>query len=625
MRKERFIAALSFALLFGAVGWNIWADDLETSKRLENVEPILVTATRVETPVSHLTQSYTLIDCEEISQRREGTVLEVLRDVPGLEIVRNGTQGANATAFLRGASSAQTLVLIDGVEVNAPNVGSFDFGHLMTDNVDRIEIIRGPQSALYGSEAMGGVINIITKRGQGKPKVTLDTYGGSDQTGSGLVMASGAQGPFDYALSSSYLTTDGEFDNDGYDHVHVTGNLGYSPSEKFRVELITRALRANKEIQDFGRTIPDPNRSLRTESQLTAIKADHWIADGWEHQLTLSWVHDRLFDKDPLNPAEIGLPMLSRITDEIRTVEWQHHFFWGDIQTLTAGIEYEDSQGRNITTGDSLNSDFHFKKDVHNLAFYFQDQLNFWDRLFIVPGVRVDDHSLFDTQVSPKVSGAFWILSQTKLKASWGEGFRAPSVNELVFPNFGNPNLDAETSKGWEAGLEQTFFDHKAGLDFAYFQNNYDDLIDFETISIDPFVGRANNISKASIDGLEISGFVKPWAWMTLRGSWTHLDAQNDITGKPLARRPDDAGSLGVSFFWQKFTLAADVTLMGSRPDFGTELAGFVKVDLALSYQWNDHIMPYVKIQNLLDDNYEEASGFPAPGILAYGGVKAEF
>ncbi len=594
--------------------------DVETS------EPILVTATRMDTPVSHVTQSYSLIDAEEIDQSKQETVLEVLRDVPGTQIIRNGTHGANATAFLRGASSAQTLVLIDGVDVNAPTVGSFDFGHLMTNNIERVEVIRGPQSTLYGSDAMGGVINIITKKGKGDTKVSLDAYGGSNSTGSGSILASGAKGIFDFSLSNSYLTTDGEFDNDGYENVHFSGNVGMNVSEELRLDLITRIIRAGKEIQDFGLTIPDPNRFLRTESQLTALKADHWIREWWEQYLTLSFVHEKLIDTDPINAGEIALPLLSRITNEIRTVQWQHNFFWGDIQTITVGLEYQDEEGANKTTGSPTNGDFHYQEDLHHFAFYVQDQFNFWERLFIVPGVRVEDHSLFDTEVSPKVSGAFWVFPRmTKLRASWGEGFRAPSVNELVFPSFGNLALEAEQSKGWEVGLEQTFFEQRIGFDVAYFQNDYDDLIDFEVISIDPFIGHANNISAASIDGVELSGFVKPWNWMTLRGSWTHLDAENDITGAALPRRPDDQGSLGVTLEWCKWTFASDVTLVGERTDFEINLAGYVKVDAALSYQWNEHFRPYVKIENLLDDDYEEASGFPAPGILAFGGVKAEF
>ncbi|MBI1871763.1 MAG: TonB-dependent receptor [Chlamydiae bacterium] len=592
---------------------------------VEKMEPVIVTATRVETPIKHVTQSYTVISEDEISGRKEDTVLEVLRDVPSTFVVRNGTQGANATTFLRGANSAQTLVLIDGVEVNSPTVGSFDFGHLELDNVERVEVIRGPQSTLYGSQAMGGVIHIITKKGEGKPHVAFETEGGSDDTWRGFGMASGVKGPLNYSLTSSYLTTEGEFDNDAYENLNLTGNAGLEINEKFHVDLISRFTNARKEIQDFGLTDPDPNRFLRTESTLVALKPDHWITDGWEHQFTISLVHEHLRDFDPLDPNEVGTDVLSNITNEIWTVQSQHNFFWGDLQTITLGLEYEGSQGKNNTTGDSFNGDFSFDKDLNDKAVYFQDQFNFWDKVFVVPGVRVDDQSIFGTETTPKVSGAFWILSQTKLKASWGEGFRAPSVNELVFPNFGNPDLKAEESKGWEAGFEQTFFEKKLEFDFAYFRNDFDNLIDFEVISTDPFVGHANNISKASTEGTELSACVTPWNWVTLKGSWSHLDAKNEVTGEALKRRPDDSGSLDLLLKWKQISFSTDVTLVGSRPDFGQDLSSFIKVDMALSYRLNNHWSPYVKVQNLLDDDYEEAAGFPAPGILVYGGVKGEF
>ncbi|MBI3266259.1 MAG: TonB-dependent receptor [Chlamydiae bacterium] len=618
--KGRHFFKSSLALIL-SLGFYLpsWGDEVQKT------EPVIVTATKLETPVSHVTQSYSVVDSGEISDRHEEMVEESLRNVPGVFVVRNGTQGANATTFLRGATSAQTLVLMDGVEVNAPTVGSFDFGHLRVDHVDRIEIVRGIQSALYGSEAMGGVIHIITKKGEGRPRLFFEGEGGMDETARGFAGFSGKKGRVDLSSTYSYLTTEGEFDNDAYENFQWTGNAGVDVSDQLRLDLISRVGRAEKEIQDFGITIPDPNRSLETDSEWVALKIDHWLTSGWEHQLTLSFNHEFLKDRDPLNPDEVGVETLSRITNEMSTVEWQHNFFWGDLQTLTAGFEYQDLFGKNTTTGNAFGSDYPFEEDPNNFAFYFQDQFNFWDRVFIVPGVRYDENSIFGGEVSPKVSGAFWIFPQTKLKASWGEGFRSPSVNELVFPDYGNPDLKPEESQGWEAGFEQTFLKEKVGIDFAYFQTDYDDLIDSEVISLDPFVSRANNISEASIDGLELSGFVKPWECLTLKGSWTHLDAENDVTGEPLIRRPDDSGSVGAILKWQEWTLSTDATFVGSRPDFDKELEGYVKLDVAVSYQVNEHWAPYVRVENLLDDDYEEASGFPAPGILVFGGVRGEF
>lgn len=594
---------------------------LEVDKR----EPVIVTATRVDIPQKNVTQSYTVINAEDITLRQENNVTEVLREVPGMVIIRNGTQGANTTAFLRGANSSQSLVMIDGIEVNTPTVGSFDFGNFVTDNIDRVEIIRGPQSALYGSEAMGGVVNVITKRGEGETKLTLEGEGGSDDTGRGFVAASGAKGPLDFALSSSYLSTSGEFVNDGYENYQSSVNAGLALMDGLRVEFITRYSGSLKEIQDFGVITPDPNRFNRDEWSLAALRVDHWIAEWWQHVLTLSFTHDRFLDNDPLNPGETGSPLLTKITNEIRTVHWQNNFFWNELQTITLGLEYQDTDGKNVTTGDLINGNFSFDENPHNFAAYIQDQVNLGDRLIIVPGLRVDDPSFFNTKVSPKVSGAFWILPQTKLRASWGEGFRAPSINELVFPAFGNRALEAEESTGWEAGVEQTFLNQKIGFNAAYFRNDFDNLIDFEIISQDPFIGRANNISKARTEGVELSSFVKPCECFTLKGSWTHLNAENEITGETLPRRPDNTGVLEGILKWQKFTFVAATTLVSSRPDFGQTLAGYIKIDVALSYQLNEHWMPYVRINNMLDDQYEEAVGFPAPGILAYAGIKGEF
>jgi vitamin B12 transporter len=606
------------------LGWMLfgWLD--ADSAEIEKKERVIITATRYETPLRQITQSYTLIGEGEISDRRQDRVLEVLRDVPSVNIVRSGTVGGNTTAFLRGANSAQTLVLIDGIEVNLPTVGSFDFGNLPTDNVDRIEIIRGPQSTLYGSEAMGGVINIITERGKGKPHFVIEGEGGSNETGRGFAQALGSQGIFDYSLAGSYLTTEGEFVNDAYENANFSGNFGVEPWENLRVELITRLIRARKEIQDFGQTDPDPNRLNRSRTELVGLKANHWICDWWEQNLILSLFHDRLKDKDPLDSAEVGVPLFTEIDNEIRTIQWESHFYWGDLQTITFGLEYEASQGENDTTGDPFNGDFNFEKDLDNKAAFIQDQFNVNDWIFIVPGVRIDDQSVFGTEVSPKISGAIWILTHTKLKASWGEGFRAPSVNELVFPAFGNPNLDAEESQSWEVGLEQTFWDEKAGIDLSYFQNDFDNLIAFEVISVTPFIGQANNIAEAKTEGVELSAFVSPWTFLTLRGSYTYLDAEDEITGEPLPRRPQDSGALLANIKWGRFKLVTNAIFVGPRFDFDQELAGFIKIDMAASYQVNEHWMPYVRAENLLDDDYEEASGFPANGFLIFVGVRVD-
>jgi len=314
----------------------------------------------------------------------------------------------------------------------------------------------------------------------------------------------------------------------------------------------------------------------------------------------------------------------SDITGEITTVESQHHFYWGELQTIVVGLEYEHSEGENETFGDPFSGDFHFEEDIDNFAVYLQDQVNIQDKWIIVPGVRVDDNSVFGTEVTPKISAAYWVLEHTKLKAGFSQGFRAPSVNELVFPAFGSPDLEAEKSNGWEAGFEQTFWDEKVGFDVVYFRNDFDDLIEFEVISTDPFIGRANNISEAKTEGVEFNSYIQLCEYVKLKGIWTFLDAENEITGEELARRPKNTGVLQAEANWCKFTFVVTALWVDTRRDFDTELDSYTKVDAALSYRWNDHVMPYVRVQNLLDEDYEEASGFPAPGIIALVGVKAE-
>ena len=615
--KKRFIfgvTCFSFLLL-----GSVWSDQVEKK------ETVLITATKTEEPLSQATQSYSLVSSDDIALLKQNFVSEPLREVPGVSIVRSGTLGGNTTVLIRGAGSNQSQILIDGIEVNAATVGSFDLGNLVTDNVDKIEIIRGSQSTLYGSEAMGGVIQVFTERGTGEPHVFYDAEGGMNDTAKALLRYSGARNAFDFSLNGAYLTTGGEFDNDAYENVNVAGNFGYQINDALRVDLVSRFIRARKEIQDYGILDPDENRTNRSELEWVGLKVDQWIFDAWEHRFLISTVQDRLFDKDPLDAGETGETLDTRIRNQRWNIESQHNFYWGDLQTITLGFEYEWMEGKNKTTGDPFSGDYHFEENPDSAGVYLQDQFNFRDRFFCVPGVRVTHHSVFGSEVSPSISAAYWVFEKTKLKAGWAEGFRAPSVNELLYPDFGNPDLDAEKSKGWEVGFEQYLGEDKMGFDAAFFHIDYNDLIDFEVISLDPFVGHANNISEAKVEGIELGAFVNPFDFMKLRGSWTHQDTENEITGAALIRRPDDFGSISLFIFYQHWTWSTQTTLVGERTDFDKELEGYIQVNMVLSCQVNEHWTPYLKVENLLDDEYEEASGFPAQGLLLLGGVKGEF
>ena len=255
--KKRFIfgvTCFSFLLL-----GSVWSDQVEKK------ETVLITATKTEEPLSQATQSYSLVSSDDIALLKQNFVSEPLREVPGVSIVRSGTLGGNTTALIRGAGSNQSQILIDGIEVNAATVGSFDLGNLVTDNVDKIEIIRGSQSTLYGSEAMGGVIQVFTERGTGEPRVFYDAEGGMNDTAKALLRYSGARNAFDFSLNGAYLTTGGEFDNDAYENVNVAGNFGYQINDALRVDLVSRFIRARKEIQDYGILDPDENRTNRSE------------------------------------------------------------------------------------------------------------------------------------------------------------------------------------------------------------------------------------------------------------------------------------------------------------------------------------------------------------------------
>jgi len=613
------------------------------------LEEVVVTATRVETPIEEIASSITVIHSEEIERKQKISVLEVLRGLPGLDVVQSGGTGRTTSIFLRGANSEHTLVMIDGVEINDPiSPGrSYDFAHLTVDNIERIEVIRGPQSTLYGSDAIGGVINIITKKGEGKPKFSLSAEGGSFTTFRETAGVSGGNRWVNYSLSLSRLDTEGisaagkkygNYERDGYKNTSLSTRLGFTPLDNLNIDFILRYVNAESEL-DYSGGIggDDPNYIQRSNQLLFKTQAGLSLFDQfWNQKLGFAINnHHRDYKNkiDPWNP----LYEKSNYDGELIKFDWQHHMKLHKTNAITFGFEYEREEGRSKYyyeyfgwPGQSILP----KKRANTKGYYFQDEIRLRDRFFATLGIRVDDHSRFGTETTYRVAPAYLIKETgTKVKGTFGTGFKAPTLYQLYAPAtlwgpIGNKDLKPEKSKGSDFGIEQELLKKRVILGATYFRNDFKNLINYES-----GLGYIN-INKAKTEGGELSASVKPIDHLTLSFNYTHTDTEDKRTKKDLLRRPKNKFGLDINYhFFDKGNVNLGVIYVGKRDDMDwsvwparrVELDGYALVNLAASYNITNNFQLFGRIDNLFNKEYEEAKGWGTPGLSLFGGIKLSF
>ena len=509
----------------------------------------MVTATRTEVPLSETTTSVTVVTDDEIQQQQAPTVIEALRLVPGLDFAQNGSPGTTSNIFIRGAESDQTLVLIDGVEVNSVTLGAFDFSNLTTENIDRIEVLRGSGGTLYGSQAIGGVINIITKKGEGTPTMTISAEGGKGNTHRETLSFSGSQGIVGFSGAVASIDTDGfrQF-NDGYRNfsTNLRVDVDVLPRGTFRnfVHYIDAKIGLFNNKNYLG--VPDPNARQLTNSVLWKGEWEHTLREAFNYRVAGSYVRDnqRFFD-EPDQFDEFGSG-ISRIPVETFTGEFQGNFYWRNLSIITFGFEFEEKSADVQSNFGGFRSNFN--KSRNNFAYYLQEQLRLLnERLFITGGFRFDDNEDFGTHITPAGSVAYLIpQTGTKLKGGFSGGFRAPNFNELFFPDFGNPDLGAEISSEWDAGFEQTLWGQRFSLEAVYFNRRVKGLIESVLIDPDNFIFQAQNKGRVDVQGVEVIPVLRVLPGLTVSGNFTFLDY--DTQDGKLLRRPTEHGSVEVNY-----------------------------------------------------------------------------
>lgn len=624
----------------------------------------VVTPNRLREPLRKVPQSITIITREEIQQQHAVTLEEVLRNVPGIQMQGSGTIGEETNVRIRGSEFDQVLVLVDGVEINSPFTQEVDLGDILVDNIERIEIVRGPQSASYGSEALGGVIHIITRRGGDEPTIRLFGMGGNFRTAYEGVEVSSAINNFDMSLSASRLDTAGQFDRDRFSVNTFSARLGYSYKDVLELDLTGRYRGSEDEVAlsaalDFAQENPiliifDPDRDYKSRASSNIARLRHNVAPWWSYSLQGSFYSINTDDQDSANPGSAITTLTDFIDADANRIagEMQHDWSLPYIKNFSFGLEIEREQldffeygnTGSFGLGPPATTVIHEARD--NVALWWQWVYNWQEMLFLSGGVRYDDNSDFGEAWTPRASLAVVLpVVRTKIKGNFGQGFRAPSFTELHLPGFGNTELDAEKNIGYDVGLVQALFDDRLVVEGTYFWSEYRGLIEQ-----DPLTFRWVNLEEATTQGVEAGFRYRPVFGVgslqickdncAVTFNYTYLKTKDKESGQELTRRPRNLWNAAVLYVWRdsldvrldanfRSSQKEDLTLTdaGGRFRIG-RTPGFVVIDAAVTYHlvrnsdWASDLRVVGKVNNLLDEDGEEVVGFPMPGINFLAGLE---
>jgi len=609
------------AVLIGAALSQLMMSSAQAEEVL--LSPLVVTAGRVAEDAGRVSADVTVIDQKRIEQTQTQNVAELLRSEAGVNVVASGGPGKATSLFLRGANNGQTLVLIDGVRVGSATTGSFDWGAVSTLNIERIEIVRGSQSTLYGADAMGGVIQIFTRKGEGDAKVTIDSEYGSRYGDKMLRMQTygSLQSGVQYSLAGETRRSDGisiaanGTELDSYNLTSLSGNV-LIPAGDGEIQLAARSHQAKNGL-DGGRPFGDVlNFTSDSRQDVMSLKGNYPLTNYWDTSLQLSQSTDEISNRDPATASNN-----SDIKTRIQQLVWQNSLEF-DAFSLLAGIDLHRDRG--INPGKSLNQEITQKAAFTTLGFH-QDLFD------LHVGARLDRNSQSANKTTYRLGGVLRPIDGVKFTVNYGTGFKAPSINDLYWPATtfaaGNPNLKPEESRGWDVGIEVS---HKSDglngkLGMVWFDQRYENMINWAKTA--PFFWQPSNVDSATTRGLELNGSLV-YGMAFIRANWTFLDAKNDADGTWLVRRAKESGSVTLGTEFSAIHAEVQMNIVGPRfSDAGnsTPMSGYSKTDLRIAYAVNDIWKLKFRVENISDKQYEEIAGYGVPGRATYFGVSATF
>jgi vitamin B12 transporter len=592
---------------------------------------IVVTANRMATPKDQVGSSVSVITRADIEQSGASQVFDVIKNVPGIAVSRTGGFGAAANVRLRGSNPGQVRVMIDGVFVNDPSGVNteYDFASLPVGNIERIEILRGPQSALYGSDAMGGVINIITRKGEkGSPQYNGQVEIGSFQTYRQSGGVSGATDKVNYSLqlqndqNKGFSRSSLGSEKDGAHDRTVGATFGVKLTSNLKLDVSGNYSNLDTDFDPSARTDGPASTNRKTMLGRTALTLNTF--DGaWQHIASLQGARTERENNQPTSSSN----RFSAFDGEQYAAEYQTNLKLRerDVATLGAVSEKQQATANRTTSAGAIVQTLR-ERDFTTNSLYGQYMFGLGKGTTFTFGGRHDDHSLFGSANTYRLTAAQELNEgNTVMRSSVGTGFKAPTLTQLYGPFGANPNLNPEESTGYDLGVEQRFLNKKLLLGVTGFYNDYKNLIGYTSGYV--------NINKASTQGIESIAEYKISPEWEVRASHTYLLAKDETTTFNLLRRPKHSFLVGTDYtVLGKASIGGDVRYVSQMGDvmnvspFGTMyIKPFTTVDLRGSYDIDQNLTMYSRIENILDKRYQETNDYTAPGAAVYVGLRARY
>jgi outer membrane cobalamin receptor len=620
---------------------------LASAEQTVSITAAATPATGVETG-----SDVSIIDSAELNTLQPVSTGEALRFAPGAVISDTGQRGGLTSLFVRGGESTYNKVIIDGVPINEPG-GTFDFGVVSTSQFDRIELLRGSQSTLYGSDAMTSVVQVFSRTGSTRvPLFTFGADGGTFATAHGYGSLSGAVNHFDYNLFGDQFNTQGQGANDSYSNSTEGANLGYAFSPKVQLRFRTRHSTSRTGGQgeyNFSQGVqlpagdsnlpPDTNAFSRQNNFLASTELSVAAGEHWYHRFSgYEYHHTDLFQQDvPVNPVRLGIvdfcfdtdvlgnPINCKSTNDYNRAgfNYQGEYWARDWARTVFGYEFEDENG---FFGDPNTAPISHGLRLNHAV--YGEELISWKRLSVQAGARYVHNEYFGDRGVPRVAASYLLIrggdvfSGTRLRGSFSEGIKEPNFlqtfGEQIFGIVGNPNLKPEQNNAFEAGVQQSFLKGKYSFDAVYFNNQFHDRIDTNA-TFTQYI----NIDKSMAQGAEVTLQARPTARLQVRGAYVYDSTQNltgSEAGTPLLLRPKHSGNALVSYTRRKFGATLGGTFIGRRADSDffvlpvplTAVAGYARLDAGGWYAIKRYVTAYANVENLLNQHYEDVLGYPA-------------
>ena len=592
--------------------------------------------------------SVTVITRSQIQQQQANRLSEALIRVPGLYVDEMGGRGGLSSVYLRGGDPNFTMVMIDGVPINDqtnPRGGSVDLSLLTPERIERVEIIRGPLSALYGSEAVSGVINIITQTGTDQSHQLIRAAGGRFGYARGVIQANGPFEPVPsrYALSAQYNRNDAQVEGDQFELGTIGWHFSLPQDVPFRLQLTGKFLQTSTDTFPEGSGGPRlailrllENR--KTQQIVTGLQGAHSLRSDWQQSLFLNLFRQVQNVNNPgVQSAQNTFlipPTIFQTTYTQFRPRWQHTIIVHPQWSLTAGTQLIAEIGKRSgvqkfsVTGFVPDQLTDFNKTRLTPAVFAETTTTLLPHLNVTAGIRLDIPEGFQSKISPRVAVRYRINPSLSVRAGYGQGFKLPSLASLGDPLIGNLDLEPETNTAWDVGFRQSLSNGMAILELTYFHNRFKNLIDLDPILARQGIFRLVNLQTATAQGIESSITVTPISWLSANGFLTYLATDIEGTSDPLRNRPKWTGGVVLTAEpSSQWTIRTQIRAVGKRfdlqiPTTEDEVAGFGTVELAVTYRPTSSWRVFGVIENLTNTSYENFLGFPAPGIAPRFGVE---